>query len=78
MSSPQGKTDRELYERVNGKKHGNLSTRMSEHQFSAIESVLPCPHDPNTLSELFLEGKSKLVMEAEAAKRSKHLLILNP
>ena len=39
--------------------------------------ALPCPHDPISLSQLFLEGESKLKLETEAAKNSKHLIILN-
>ena len=39
--------------------------------------MLPCPHDPVELGKLYLEGQSKLKMETDAARRSRHLLVLN-
>ena len=42
-----------------------------------IESVLPCPHDPVSLGHLFLKGQNKLKLETAAAKKSRHLMILN-
>ena len=50
---------------------------MSNDQFAKIEAVLPCPHDPSAMSQLSIEGLSKLKMEAKAAKKSSHLVILS-
>ena len=38
---------------------------------------MPCPHDPISLSQLYLEGENKLKLEADAAKKSTHLIVLN-
>lgn len=46
--------------------------------FDRVESVLPCPHDPASLEHLYLEGQNKLELEVQAARKSSHLVILNP
>lgn len=51
-----GTTDRALYERESGYRFGKGKPRISDLDFQAIESVLPCPHNPESLSELYLEG----------------------
>ena len=38
---------------------------------------MPCPHDPASLSQLYLEGENKLKLEADAARKSTHLLVMN-
>ena len=38
---------------------------------------MPCPHDPASISQLFLEGENKLKLEADAARKSTHLLVMN-
>ena len=70
-------TDRSLYDKINGYQFKKQERRISNAKFAVIESILPGPHDPASLSQLFLEGKNKLVMEAEAAKKAKELVVLN-
>ena len=61
-----------------GFRYGSGKRELSKEEFDDIERVLPGPHDPAQLSHLYLEGKSKLKLEAETAKKSKHLVVLNP
>ena len=68
-----GQTDKTLYEKVNGK-----AAILSDEKFEVVESVLPCPHDPQSLGQLYLEGQNKLEMEVQAAKKAGgHLVVLN-
>ena len=72
-----GTTDRDLYEKALGYRPGQSKARLSNSGFEEIESVLPCPHNPAELGHLYLEGQSKLQLEAASAKKGKHLMILN-
>ena len=75
-NSTIGKTDISLYQKI-GSLSRSRKNFLSRDQLDQIESVLPCPHDPQSLSHLYLEGKSKLKLEANAAKKSSHLVVLN-
>ena len=59
-----------------GKGSNNLNS-LSEAQMEMIEKTLPCPHNPEALSKLFLKGENKLKIEEKAARKSQHLLVLN-
>lgn len=73
-----GQTDMSLYQNVfAGYRNKGQKNCLSIDQLNQIESVLPCPHNPNTLSHLYLEGKSKLQLEANVAMKSSHLVVLN-
>ena len=75
-NSTIGKTDISLYQKI-GSLSRSRKNFLSRDQLDQIESVLPCPHDPQSLSHLYLEGQSKLKLEANAAKKSSHLVVLN-
>ena len=61
LTSALGQTDKSLYLKVKGQ------AGMTEECFNVVESVLPCPHDPASLGQLYLEGQNKLEMEVQAA-----------
>ena len=66
-----------MYNKFSGY-HGNRNQNpLSTEQLKDIESVLPCPHNPPSQSFLYLQGESKLKLEAESAKRNLKLYMLN-
>lgn len=76
--TPVGEIDFDLYEKVSGNRRITSPAKgLSREMKSRVEKALPCPHNPDSMSKLFLEGQSKLKMEVEVAKKSKHFLILN-
>ena len=77
QTTKTAQTDRSLYNKINGYQFKKQERRISNAKFAVIESILPGPHDPESLQQLYLEGKSKLFMEAEAARRAKNLIVLN-
>ena len=54
-NSTIGKTDISLYQKI-GSLSRSRKNFLSRDQLDQIESVLPCPHDPQSLSHLYLEG----------------------
>lgn len=77
MSTKLGETDFGMYQKFSGYRRGNGSKKLSKEQMEFIDDSLPCPHNPDALSKLYLKGESKLKMEEQVARKSSHLIVLN-
>ena len=70
-------TDFQLYNRAAGYRSRKSQIELTVEEKKRIEKALPCPHDPSALSGLFLQGRNKLQMEEEVARKSHRLVNLN-
>ena len=58
-----GQTDFNIYNKFGGYRKGQKTKKLTHEQMIDIEENLPCPHNPDALSELYLKGENKLRME---------------
>ena len=71
LSAVVGKTDFKMYNKFGGYGKGlGKTTKLSLNQMKAIDKTLPCPHNPDALSELYLKGENKLKLEEHTARKS--------
>ena len=66
-----------IYNRYSGFRKRKSQEPLNSTLLNELEKVLPCPHDPTAQSVIALKGENKLLLEAESAKRSQELLVLN-
>ena len=66
-----------MYDRAAGYRSRKSQSKLNSEQKKRIEKVLPCPHDPVSLSGLYLTGQNKLRLEEDVARRNNKLLNLN-